>query len=549
MRIGFIGLGAMGLPMAGHLVAAGHDVTVASRGRGPIDAAVAQGAADGGSPLGVAEASDVIMLCVPNSPEVVEVIEAMLPALGPGKTVIDTSTIDPEVERAQHARVGETGARYLDAPLSGGTAGAQKGTLTLMVGGDAATLADMEPALEPFAGLVVHVGGPGMGQVVKLCNQVIYAAQMTATAEATAMAVRSGVDMEKLLLVLTHATGDCVAVRTRLPVPGVIPESPASNGWQPGFMTDLMAKDLDLAMAYAVRCGVPVPTTATARQLLTAASAAGYGREDFSAVAKVVLALAGAPMTSPPLPTPALILAADHRARAVLTTENWAEFFGSLAQALPSCDGILATAQPLAGLAAAGHLTALHRTYLSINRTGLAGSAFELDDRLVASVPRAAADGWSGVKHMTRIDMDDPITASALELLGQVLEQASAAGLEALIEPLVWDQGRIRRDTDAIVLASVIAHDMGAPVIKVPVPAVAPGAERQRAVARVVASVSVPVLFLGGPRTAAGRAPVLDEVRDVMEGGGAGMAMGRTIYQDPDPAEVAGLVHELVHGR
>jgi DhnA family fructose-bisphosphate aldolase class Ia len=249
------------------------------------------------------------------------------------------------------------------------------------------------------------------------------------------------------------------------------------------------------------------------------------------------------------LPTPALILAADHRARAVLTTENWAEFFESLARALPSCDGILATAQPLTGLAAAGHLTALHRTYLSINRTGLAGSAFELDDRLVATVPRAALDGWSGVKHMTRIDMDDPITASALELLGQVLEQSSAAGLEALIEPLVWNKGRIRRDTDAIVLASVIAHDMGAPVIKVPVPAVAPGVERQRAVARVVASVSVPVLFLGGPRTAAGRAHVLDEVRDVMEGGGAGMAMGRTIYQDPDPAEAAALVHELVHGR
>ena len=165
MRIGFIGLGAMGLPMAGHLVGAGHDVTVASRSRGPIDAAVSQGAVDGGSPLGVAEASDVIILCVPNSPEVVEVIDGMLPALGTGKTVIDTSTIDPEVERAQHARVAETGARYLDAPLSGGTAGAQKGTLTLMVGGDADTLADMEPALQPFAGLVVHVGGPGMGQV------------------------------------------------------------------------------------------------------------------------------------------------------------------------------------------------------------------------------------------------------------------------------------------------------------------------------------------------------------------------------------------------
>jgi 3-hydroxyisobutyrate dehydrogenase len=100
--------------------------------------------------------------------------------------------------------------------------------------------------------------------------------------------------MTKLYEVLTHATGDCVAVRTRLPVPGVVPESPASNGWQPGFMTDLMAKDVDLALAYAAKSGVPMATTATARQLLTAASTAGYGREDFSALAKVVLALSGA---------------------------------------------------------------------------------------------------------------------------------------------------------------------------------------------------------------------------------------------------------------
>jgi 3-hydroxyisobutyrate dehydrogenase len=294
MRIGFIGLGAMGLPMAGHLVDAGNEVTVASRSRGPIDAAVDRGATDGGSPRGVAEASEVVIVCVPNSPEVTDVVDGMLPALGEGKTVVDCSTIDPEVERAQHARVGETGAAYLDAPLSGGTAGAQKGTLTLMVGGDASVLARTEPAFEPFAGLVVHVGGPGMGQVVKLCNNLIYAAQMAATAEATAVAVKSGVDMAKLYEVLTHATGDCVAVRTRLPVPGVVPDSPASNGWQPGFMTDLMAKDIDLATAYAAGTGVPVPTTAAARQWLTAASTAGYGREDFSALAKVVLALAGA---------------------------------------------------------------------------------------------------------------------------------------------------------------------------------------------------------------------------------------------------------------
>ncbi len=294
MRIGFIGLGAMGLPMTGHLVAAGHDVTVASRSRGPIEAAVALGAKDGLSPLGVAEHSDVVLLCVPNSPQVVEVVDAMMGALGESKTVVDCSTIDPDVERAQHMRVGATGARYLEAPLSGGTAGAHKGTLTLMVGGEAETLSNTRPALDPFAGLIVHVGGPGMGQVVKLCNNLIYAAQMTATAEATAIAVRSGVDMHKLLEVLTHSTGDCAAVRTRLPVAGVVPGSPASNGWQPGFMTDLMVKDLDLALSYASRVGVPMETTTTARQMLAATSSAGYGQEDFSAVAKVVLALAGA---------------------------------------------------------------------------------------------------------------------------------------------------------------------------------------------------------------------------------------------------------------
>jgi DhnA family fructose-bisphosphate aldolase class Ia len=148
---------------------------------------------------------------------------------------------------------------------------------------------------------------------------------------------------------------------------------------------------------------------------------------------------------------------------------------------------------------------------------------------------------------MTRIDMADPLTPAALELLGQVLEQSESAALEALIEPLVWRDGGVARDTDAIVFAAVIAHDMGAPLLKVPVPLAEPGAERQRAVARVVASVGAPVLFLGGPIGTAGRASVLDEVRDVMEGGGGGMAMGRTVYQDHEPAEMAGLIAALVH--
>jgi 3-hydroxyisobutyrate dehydrogenase len=293
VKLGFVGLGAMGLPMTRHLVEAGHDVMVASRSRGPIDAAVAFGAREGDGPRAVVEASEITILCVPNSPEVVEVVDAAMPALGAGKIVVDTSTIDPAVERAQHERVTAAGAGYLEAPLSGGTVGAQKGALTLMVGGDAATLDAARPALEPFSGLIVHVGGPGMGQVVKLCNNLIYAAQMLATAEATVMAQRAGVDLAQLYEVLTHATGDCVAVRTRLPAEGVVPDSPASNGWAPGFMTDLMAKDLDLAIAYAASQGTPLFTSGVVRQVLGAASQAGYGREDFSALAKIVRQLSG----------------------------------------------------------------------------------------------------------------------------------------------------------------------------------------------------------------------------------------------------------------
>jgi 3-hydroxyisobutyrate dehydrogenase len=294
MDLGFIGLGAMGLPMARHLLAAGHRVTVSSRSQGPVDAAVADGAIDGRSPAGVAEAaSDAIILCVPDSPDVVQVVGDLLPALQAGTIVVDCSTIDPDVERAQHERVAAAGGRYLEAPVSGGTAGASKGTLTLMVGGDAAVLDDARPALEPFAGRIVHIGEPGLGQVVKLCNNLLFAAQMVATAEATALAVRNGADLSKLHEVLVHSTGDCMAVRTRLPVAGVVPDSPASNDWVPGFMSVLMAKDLDLAMTAGARAGVPMTATASARQLLTSAITAGYGREDFSALAKVVFSLAG----------------------------------------------------------------------------------------------------------------------------------------------------------------------------------------------------------------------------------------------------------------
>ncbi len=245
---------------------------------------------------------------------------------------------------------------------------------------------------------------------------------------------------------------------------------------------------------------------------------------------------------------PVLVLAADHRARGVATIERYDAYLAALGAALPHCDGILATAQPLVDLARSGSLRAGQRTYLSINRTGLAGSAFELDDRLVASVDRAARDGWTGVKLMTRIATDDPAGAAALELLGRVLEDAASAGLEALVEPVRWRDGRMSRATDDVVLAAVIAHDLGAPLLKVPVPDEPPGERRVAAVRRVVESVGVPVLFLGGPRSDGPRDPG-DLARDVVDGGGAGLAVGRLVIEDPDPAGTARRLAEVLRGR
>jgi DhnA family fructose-bisphosphate aldolase class Ia len=250
-----------------------------------------------------------------------------------------------------------------------------------------------------------------------------------------------------------------------------------------------------------------------------------------------------------PLGIPALVLAADHRARGVSTIERYADYVRALQEALPHCDGILATVQPLTDLAAAGAVRPDQRTYLSLNRTGLAGAAFELDDRLVASVARAADDGWTGVKLMTRIDLDDRHGAAALELLGRVLEDARASRLEALIEPVMWRQGQMSRVTADVLLAATIAHDLGAPLLKVPVPEAPGGQARVEAVNRVVASVGVPVLFLGGPQDRQGPERTLEESRDVMAGGGAGLAMGRAIIQGVSPAAMAAQLAEIVHAR
>jgi DhnA family fructose-bisphosphate aldolase class Ia len=255
------------------------------------------------------------------------------------------------------------------------------------------------------------------------------------------------------------------------------------------------------------------------------------------------------------LRVPALVLAADHRARGIVTVERYVDYVRIVSSCLAHADGLIASVQPLGDLAASDALAPAHQVYLSANRTGLYGTSYQMDDRLVVSLERAASLGVAGVKLMTRIDRDDPRTADALVLLGRVLEESASLGLDVMVEALAWSEGRFLRHPDDIVLAAVIAHDMGSPLLKVPVPDAPPGDARREAVARVVASVGAPVLFLGGPAgderddPARARQCVLEEVADVMAGGGAGMAMGRRLYLDPDPGEATRLVAGAVHAR
>lgn len=294
-RVGFIGLGAMGKPMCRNLLKAGFPLTVWNRSRPAVDELAAAGAQAGASAADVAGRSDVVITCVPSSPQVTEVItgpEGVLEGIAAGATVIDMSTIDPEVSQQMAAACAAKGVRFLDAPVSGGTVGAVNGTLTIMVGGDPAVLEAARPVLAAMGANIYHVGDVGMGEVVKLCNNLIYAAQMVAVAEAFTMGVKAGADPKMMYEVIHKSTGNCVALETRTPVPGVLPNSPASNNWQPGFMTDLMLKDLGLALDFGKAQRVPMFITAVAEQVHRLATNQGHGRKDFSALAQTIKQLA-----------------------------------------------------------------------------------------------------------------------------------------------------------------------------------------------------------------------------------------------------------------
>jgi len=287
VRTGFVGLGTMGRPMAGRLLAAGHEVACASRSPGPVHELAALGAEPLPTAAGVVARSEVTFLCLPDDEAVRSVVGECLPVVR-GRTIVDHSTVGPDTETTLGRLVADAGGHYLDAPVSGGPQGAAAGTLAVVVGGDAGAFAAVRPVIDAYGGYVARAGDLGAGQVVKLCNQILVCAQLLTLAECAQLAHRSGVDPQALHDALGHCTGDSFIARSRFPVPGVAPDSPASNDWRPDFTTALMHKDIDLAWAHGNRVGAPPVSALRVLDLLAANIRSGNAGLDFSSFAAVV---------------------------------------------------------------------------------------------------------------------------------------------------------------------------------------------------------------------------------------------------------------------
>jgi 3-hydroxyisobutyrate dehydrogenase-like beta-hydroxyacid dehydrogenase len=288
-NVGVIGVGAMGEPMAASLLRAGFSVSVcAHRDRAPVERLCALGARDAGDAAGVARASEVVVICVPDAPQVEEVLfgergvvagAALRQAQG-DKTLlaIDMSTISPVATRGFDVRLREHGLRFIDAPVSGGPTRAKSGTLTIMVGARDEDYVDAEPVLRAM-GTPNRVGGVGMGEVVKLVNQIIISTIMLANAEGLVFAAKAGADVERVRDVILTATAGNYLLQNWLP------QTWLSGSFDGGFALDLHRKDLAAALDSARALGVPMPASALAYQLYTATSGEGHGRDDYSSVA------------------------------------------------------------------------------------------------------------------------------------------------------------------------------------------------------------------------------------------------------------------------
>jgi len=289
--IGFIGLGVMGKPMAGHLLKSGYRLVVHNRSRAAVDELVAAGATSAASPAEVARAATVVITMLPDTPDVERVLtgpDGVLSAIQQGAIVIDMSSISPVATERLAKAVAEKGASMLDAPVSGGEIGAINAALSIMVGGEEAAFARAKPILEKMgnAEKIIHIGKSGAGQVCKVCNQVAIGGALSGVSEAMALAKKAGVDAGKVRQALL---GGFAASRV-LEVHG---ERMLTANYKPGFRTKLYQKDLRLAKEAAAANGVAIPGTAIVAQHVDALVASGGSDLDYAAIATVIFKLAG----------------------------------------------------------------------------------------------------------------------------------------------------------------------------------------------------------------------------------------------------------------
>lgn len=285
MKIAFIGLGNMGGGMAANLVRAGHEVRAFDLNAEAVEKARGNGCETFGTVRDAVQGVDAVVSMLPNGAIVKSVYNADVIGQAPaGVLFLDCSTIDVATAR----EVGETaraaGYEMVDAPVSGGVAAANGGTLTFMVGGNDAAFARAQDVLQPMAKAVIHAGGLGSGQVAKMCNNMLLAIHMIGTCEALALAEKNGLDMQKFYEISSKSTGYNWSLNDYTPAPGVGAASPADNGYQGGFAAALMLKDLRLAMAAAQDVGAAVPLGEHATAIYEAFNEAGNGGKDFGAV-------------------------------------------------------------------------------------------------------------------------------------------------------------------------------------------------------------------------------------------------------------------------
>ncbi|AFO91436.1 3-hydroxyisobutyrate dehydrogenase [Phaeobacter inhibens] len=280
MNIGFIGLGNMGGPMAANLAKAGHDVT----GFDMADVSI-EGVTMAASAAEAATDAEVVITMLPNGQILRAVADDVIPAMSAGATLVDCSTVDVDSARAVADQAGSANLMFVDAPVSGGIGGASGGTLTFMAGGSAAAFAAAEPLFDIMGQKAVHCGEAGAGQAAKICNNMILGITMIGTCEAFALADKLGLDRQKMFDVVSTSSGYSWSMNAYCPAPGVGPQSPADNDYQPGFAAELMLKDLRLAQqaAHSADADTPMGALAQALYSMFVEDEGGAGK-DFSAM-------------------------------------------------------------------------------------------------------------------------------------------------------------------------------------------------------------------------------------------------------------------------